>query len=330
MNGCDLRAEVLMRRAHAADGYAQHFSFIILLSGSICTMYRKDEIKMNRERSGIKVGALGAAGNIVLFIIKFIMGSMANSIAIIADSFNNLVDCTSSVITIAGFHISGKGRDEKHPFGRGRVEYLCGFIIALLILGAAFSLGRRSFSRLLHPEPLTVSVLMFLVPLCSILIKSCLIYYTTRINRMLNSSALRATVRESCADMLITALTIMTLLISPYTDVPVDGIAGLIIAVFITWSGLTALAENMDLLIGRRADKTLENDIRSLILSYGVFEEVVSLAIHDYGPNEQIAVINVRIKQASPPEQEICSALRDARARLSADHGLTPVIYWEP
>ena len=66
-------------------------------------MYRKDEIKMNRERSGIKVGALGAAGNIVLFIIKFIMGSMANSIAIIADSFNNLVDCTSSVITIAGF-----------------------------------------------------------------------------------------------------------------------------------------------------------------------------------------------------------------------------------
>ena len=79
-------------------------------------MYRKDEIKMNRERSGIKVGALGAAGNIVLFIIKFIMGSMANSIAIIADSFNNLVDCTSSVITIAGFHISGKGRDEKHPF----------------------------------------------------------------------------------------------------------------------------------------------------------------------------------------------------------------------
>ena len=147
---------------------------------------------------------------------------------------------------------------------------------------------------------------------------------------MLNSSALRATVRESCADMLITALTIMTLLISPYTDVPVDGIAGLIIAVFITWSGLTALAENMDLLIGRRADKTLENDIRSLILSYGVFEEVVSLAIHDYGPNEQIAVINVRIKQASPPEQEICSALRDARARLSADHGLTPVIYWEP
>ncbi len=288
---------------------------------------------MSRERAGIKVGALGAAGNIVLFIIKFIMGGMANSIAIIADSFNNLVDCTSSVITIAGFHISAKGRDEKHPFGRGRVEYICGFIIALLILGAAFSLVQRSFRRLLAPEALTVSPVMFLVPLCSVLIKSCLIYYTTRVNRLLKSSALRATVRESCADMLITALTIITLLISPYTDIPADGIAGLIIAVFIMWSGLTALAENMGLLIGKGADKALENEIRALILRYGVFEAVISIEIHDYGPDEQIAVINVRLRQTSPSElsdDRICSALRDARARLINDYGLKPVIYWEP
>lgn len=314
---------------------------------------------MNRERSGIKVGALGAAGNITLFVIKFMMGTMANSIAMIADSFNNLVDCTSAVITVAGFYISGKGRDEKHPFGRGRIEYICGFIIALMILGAAFSLGRRSFSRLLHPEALTVSALMFLVPLCSVLIKSCLIYYTTRVNRKLNSSALRATVRESYADMLITALTILTLLTSPYTDIPVDGIAGLIIAVFITWSGLTALSENMDLLIGRGADKALESDIRKLILSYGVFEDIITIMVHDYGPDEQIAVIKVRLKQASPPEQDererpsaakgpaapgpaahaaaaksaeeqLCAALRDARARLINEYGLKPVIYWEP
>ncbi len=325
--------QVLMRQAHAKDGRVQHYSLIILLFRSICTIYRKDESKMNRERSGIKVGALGAAGNIILFIIKFIMGSMANSIAIIADSFNNLVDCTSSVITIAGFHISGKGRDEKHPFGHGRAEYLCGFIIALLILGAAFSLGQRSFKRLIDPEPLTVSSPMFLVPLCSVLIKSFLIYYTTRVNRILKSSALRATVRESCADMLITALTMITLLISPYTDVPVDGIAGLIITVFIMWSGLTALSENMDLLIGRSADKTLENDIRNFLLSYDVFEEVVSFAIHDYGPDEQIAVINVRIKQTSPSEisdDKVCIALRDARACLKSHYGLNPVIYWEP
>lgn len=294
------------------------------------TDIQKGRTEMNRERAGITVGILGAAGNIILFTIKFIMGTMANSIAIIADSFNNLVDCASSLITIVGFHISGKGRDEKHPFGRGRVEYLCGFIIALMILAAAFSLGKRSFSRLLEPQQLTVTSAMFLVPMCSVLIKSCLIYYTTRINRLLDSSALRATVRESYADMLITMLTIITLLSAPRTDLPVDGIAGLIIAVFITWSGLTALSENMDLLIGKAADKSLEENVKQLILSYSVFSEMISLEIHDYGPNERIAVINVKLQQTSPSENDISTAVSSAAMRLKSEFGLKPVIYWDP
>lgn len=285
---------------------------------------------MNRRTLGLKAGIAGALGNILLFVIKFIMGTMANSIAIIADSFNNLVDCTSSIVTITGFRLSGKGRDEKHPFGHGRAEYLCGFIIALMILAAAFSLGRQSFIRLINPQPLTVKTIMFFAPMCSVLIKSCLIYYTTSINRILDSSALRATVRESYADMLITVLTVITLLTAPHTGFPVDGIAGMIIAVFITWSGLTALAENMDLLIGRRADTELEKNVRSLVLSYDVFSDVISFAVHDYGPDEQIAVINVRLKQTSPPEHEICSALHDAAARLRGEYGLKPVIYWDP
>lgn len=285
---------------------------------------------MNREKSGITVGILGAAGNIILFTIKFIMGTMANSIAIIADSFNNLVDCASALITIVGFRISGKGRDEKHPFGRGRMEYICGFIIALMILAAAFSLGKRSFARLTEPEQLTVKSAMFLVPMCSVLIKSCLIYYTTRVNRILDSSALRATVRESYADILITMLTILTLLTAPHTDFPIDGAAGLIIAVFITWSGLTALSENMDLLIGKAVDKTLENEVRQLILSYGVFEEMLSFAVHDYGPAERIAVINVRLKQTSSSENDAREAVRCASARLRSAYNLKSVIYWNP
>lgn len=285
---------------------------------------------MSRTKSGIKVGTLGAAGNIILFIIKFIMGSTSNSIAIIADSFNNLVDCASSIITVIAFHISGKGRDENHPFGRGRIEYICGFMIALLILGAAFSLVERSFRRLLSPEHLTVRPLMFIVPLCSVIIKSCLIYYTMRLNRILNSSALRATVREGCADILITALTITALITSPYTDIPLDAITGLAIAVFIMWSGLTALSENMNLLIGKGTDKALENELRSLLLSYGIFKEVVSLDIHDYGPDEQIAIINVRMEQTSPSDEQVCQALHDVRTRLRIDYNLKPVIYWEP
>lgn len=285
---------------------------------------------MDRKTLGRKAGIAGIFGNLVLFFIKFFAGSAANSIAVIADSFNNLLDGSSSLITIIGFQASGRARDEKHPFGHGRMEYICGFLIALMILGAACSLGLRSLKRLLEPETVAVSAFMFLVPLSSVLIKSCLIAYTVRINRMLDSPALRASIRESYADMLITLLTVVTLLTAPVTAIPVDAIAGMIIAVFILWSGLTALSENMDLLLGRRADDSLQREIRTLLLSYPPFQEMLSLYIHDYGPDQQFAVIQVRLSVPVPSEGELEGALREAGERLRRDYGLHSVIYWRP
>ncbi len=285
---------------------------------------------MKRATLGQKVGVIGVFANCTLFILKFIMGTAANSIAIITDSFNNLVDCASSFITIAGFHISARKKDEKHPFGLGRIEYISGFLIALLIIFAAFSLGKTSFLRLLSPEPLTVSTVMFLVPMASILIKTSLIYYITRINRILDSSALRAAVREDYADILITFLTVFTLLVSPHTSLPIDGIAGLIIAVFIMWSGLSALSENMDLLIGKGADSEMKTDIKALLTEYDAFEDVLSFTIHDYGPDSKIAVIQVLLKDCEGDDSLISEAVSQSITRLRSIYGLNAIIYWDP
>lgn len=285
---------------------------------------------MDRKTLGRKAGIAGIIGNLLLFLIKIFAGTAANSIAVIADAFNNLLDSSSSVITIIGFQASGRGRDEKHPFGHGRMEYICGFLIALIILGAACSLGLRSVKRLLFPEEITVHALMFLVPISSIVIKSRLIAYTVHINRVLDSPALRASIRESYADILVTLLTLFTLLLAPCTEIPVDAMAGLVIAVFILWSGLTALSENMDLLIGRRADDSLEARIRALLLEYSAFREVCSLYIHDYGPDQQFAVIRVRLCVPQPSEDALQQALEAAGTRLREEFGLHPVIYWRP
>ena len=290
----------------------------------------EDNRRNARVNYGRRAGVFGVIGNCTLFILKFIMGTASNSIAIIADSFNNLMDCTGSCVTILGFHIAGKGRDSRHPFGRGRAEYICGLFIALIILSAAVSLGKSSIQRLMEPEPLHVTALMVLVPLASVLVKSFLILYITRVNRTLDSSALRAAVREDYADMLITALTIFTLLTAPHTALPIDGIAGLIIAVFITWSGLTALRENMDLLIGI-ADNQLSDDIRSIILEYDVFDRIVSTAVHDYGPSSKMAVICVSLNPDCCHDAKFISeAITDASERLRDGLGLSCVIYCDP
>ncbi len=283
-----------------------------------------------RVNYGRRAGILGVIGNCILFLIKFAMGTASNSIAIIADSFNNLMDCTGSFITILGFHISGKGRDSRHPFGHGRAEYLCGLFIALIILWAAVSLGKNSLQRLMEPEALTVTPLMFLVPLVSVLIKTFLILYITRVNRFLDSSALRAAVREDYADMLITALTIFTLLAAPHTDIPVDGIAGLLITVFIMWSGLTALRENMDLLMGT-ADRQLTEQISAILLEYDIFEKIVSSAVHDYGPSSKVAVICVTLNpRCRHDAKSVSAAISEASECLHSRLGLSCVIYCDP
>ena len=284
-----------------------------------------------RINYGRRAGILGVIGNCTLFLLKFAVGTASNSIAIIADSFNNLMDCTGSFITILGFHISAKGRDSRHPFGHGRAEYLCGLFIALIILSAAISLGKSSVQRLMEPETLTVTLPMFLVPLASVLIKTFLIMYITRINRSLDSSALRAAVREDYADMLITALTILTLLAAPRTDIPADGIAGLVITVFILWSGLTALRENMDLLMGT-ADRQLTEQICSIILGYDIFGRVISCAVHDYGPSAKTAVICVALNpHCSRDAKSVSAAISEAseclRSRLGLRHiSAVPVV----
>ncbi|MFQ9985764.1 MAG: cation diffusion facilitator family transporter, partial [Lachnospiraceae bacterium] len=76
-----------------------------------------------RTAYGILGSRVGIACNILLFILKFILGALVNSVSVMADAFNNLSDAVSSVISYVGVKMADKPADEKHPFGHGRMEY---------------------------------------------------------------------------------------------------------------------------------------------------------------------------------------------------------------
>ena len=82
-----------------------------------------------REAYGTLSGIVGIALNAVLFIAKYIAGTLAGSIAIIADAFNNLSDAGSSLITLFGFRLAGRKPHSDHPFGHGRYEYIAGLVV---------------------------------------------------------------------------------------------------------------------------------------------------------------------------------------------------------
>ncbi|MBQ1999004.1 MAG: cation diffusion facilitator family transporter [Spirochaetales bacterium] len=87
-----------------------------------------------REKVGTKASVVGIVTNAALFGLKFILGSMMRSVAVIADGFNNLSDAASSIVSLIGFKVAGKKPDAKHPFGYGRIEYIAALVVSFLIL----------------------------------------------------------------------------------------------------------------------------------------------------------------------------------------------------
>ena len=101
-----------------------------------------------RERYGLLAGAAGLGLNLLLFAAKLLAGILTGAISVTADAFNNLSDAAGSAVTLAGFKLAAQKADERHPFGHGRLEYLAGLAVSLLILLVGVELGRESISKI--------------------------------------------------------------------------------------------------------------------------------------------------------------------------------------
>ena len=131
---------------------------------------KQDKVKM-RQEYGVLCGVVGILLNILLFIGKFIAGTISHSIAITADAINNLSDAGSSFVTLIGFKLAGAKPDPEHPFGHGRIEYVSGLVVAAAILLMAYELVRDSIGKIIHPEETEYSMLMIAILVVSILVK---------------------------------------------------------------------------------------------------------------------------------------------------------------
>ena len=107
-----------------------------------------------RLEYGIFAGIVGIICNIVLFLTKLTAGFLTSSLSIMADAINNLSDAGSSIVTLAGFKLASKPADSEHPYGHGRIEYISGFIVSMLIIVMGVELLRSSVEKIFNPQPL--------------------------------------------------------------------------------------------------------------------------------------------------------------------------------
>ena len=248
-----------------------------------------------RERYGVLSGVVGILLNLLLSAGKLCAGVLSASISITADAFNNLSDAGSSVVTLVGFKLAGQKADDGHPFGHGRLEYLTGLLVSLVILLVGLELGKSSSGRIRRPEPVSFSVVSVIILAISILVKLWMCLFNRRLGRRIGSAAMAATAADSLSDVAATSAVLAGTLVGRMTGLAIDGWVGALVAVFILRAGWGAAKDTINPLLGQNPDPELVRNIQTTVLSHPQVTGMHDLIIHDYGPGRSMMSFHAEV-----------------------------------
>ncbi|HIV38693.1 MAG TPA: cation diffusion facilitator family transporter [Candidatus Blautia stercorigallinarum] len=282
-----------------------------------------------RQAYGMLCGSVGIGLNILLFIGKFIAGILSGSIAITADAVNNLSDAGSSFITLIGFKMAGQKPDSQHPFGHGRIEYLSGLFVSAAVLIMAFELVKTSIEKIIHPEAVECSPLILVILAASILIKCYMAYYNKSLGKKLDSAVMNATAADSFSDMVSTFFVFLVTIASLFTDFNLDGWCGILVGLFIFYTGITAMKETVDPLLGQPPAKELVQQIMDIVNAHPSVLGIHDLLVHDYGPGNLIISLHAEVSAKGDIlkiHDEIDNIERELKQRLNC----TATIHMDP
>lgn len=241
-----------------------------------------------RRKYGILCSTFGILLNIILFLSKLLGATLSSSVSMFADAFNNLSDAASSFVSVLGFKLSGKKPDAGHPFGHGRIEYVSGLMVSFLILFMGIELLKSSVGSIVNPREIHGGLIPVCVMAGSILVKLYMFLYNHGIAKKIESPTMEAVAMDSFSDMISTGVVLVSVIASKFTDFPVDGIGGVIVAFFILKTGLDSCKETIDPLLGKAPDKELVSEIEAETLKIRPISGIHDLIVHDYGPGRRM------------------------------------------
>lgn len=249
----------------------------------------------NRKAYGSLCGIVGIFLNIMLFVIKYIAGAVSGSVAIVADAFNNLSDAGSSFITLVGFIFSGKRPDYDHPFGHGRFEYISGFVVSIVIILMGLELVKSSFEKIIHPEPVEDSTVAIIILIISILVKIYMCFYNRTIGKKISSTAMLATATDSLSDSIATTVVLISIFVTKFLSINVDGYCGVLVALFILYAGFNAAKDTISPILGKAPEPEFVRKIEDMVLAHTEVIGVHDLVVHDYGPGRVMISLHAEV-----------------------------------
>lgn len=285
-----------------------------------------------RKSYGTLSGSVGIFCNLILCITKIAVGLLTASISITADGLNNLSDMGSSVITLIGFKMAGKPADKDHPFGHGRMEYMSAFIVAVLILLVGAELLKSSVGALIAGDKFPdYSAAAIVVLAVSILIKFWMYIFNRKLFKKVESGVFKATALDSFNDIMSTGAILLSVAVSLCFKLSfnLDAVMGLLVSLFILYSGFSTGRDTLNLILGNPPDKETVEEIKNTVLSFEGFIGIHDLMVHNYGPGRQFATVHVEVPQDSDfvkchEQVDLCEKL------INEKYNIQLVIHMDP
>lgn len=255
----------------------------------------KNEKVISRESIITRTSILGIVANVLIATSKVIFGLLASSIAIVSEGVNNAADALSSVITLVGTKLAGKHPDEKHPFGYGRIEYLTGLVIAVMILVTGIEMLINAVKLIFNPEELSINYVSIAVVAVTAVIKFILGVYTIKMGKKAGSSALEGVGLDCRGDAFASIITIVAALVFVIFGFSIDAYAGVITSFLIIKAGAEVLRETVSEILGRPGEMELAAEIYKEVRNTEGVIGAADMMLHNYGPDAWSGSVNIEM-----------------------------------
>lgn len=248
-----------------------------------------------RNKYGIVSGTFGITTNIILFIIKLIIGFLSKSVTIMADAFNNLSDSLSSIITIIGFKLSSKPADKEHPYGHARYENIAGIVVAFLVFAMGVLFAKSSIEKIINPEEIVLNISTYLVLIIAIVIKLLQMEVYLDFAKAINSKTIKASAMDARNDIIETLAVLIAMVVIGVLHINIDAYMGLIVSIFIVISAIKMINETINPILGIIPNREEIDNLKSKILEYEGVEGIHDLMIHNYGEGKNFVTVHVEV-----------------------------------
>jgi cation diffusion facilitator family transporter len=248
------------------------------------------EKNLSRKRIGYLEAWVSIIGNVLLFLLKLLIGVAINSLSLIADAFHSLSDVLTSIVVLVGFKFGEKPADKEHPFGHGRIEIIATLIIAFLLIVVTYDIGKSAILRIISPQKVKFSSIAIIFMIASAGFKEWMASFSIFLGKKINASSLIADAWHHRSDAIASLLVGLGLIFMRFNLYLIDGILAVCVAILIGWIAVRLIITSSNTLIGEAPDSELISKISQISLSVPGVINIHDIYVHDYNTNKVISL----------------------------------------